>query len=465
MVEPPLETIASCDRGDRRDLREVPAKGDHRDQRSRGRARAGRSGARVPVLGSGHPLADVFLLKHTPRPSELQEGVAFYGRSGTRCSSRCSGCASTRSPIYGTNCLKFGDGDEDESRAFLSRELHIVQPKLVVVMGEPAREFLNSVFPLSRELGRRRESCRSSRRRSRDSSRPTSTSRSTSSRRRRRSGTPSRCSASGGAETTSVLESAAVLAFIAVALAVGTWFPPRRASRRWLWPTVAIVSAGVMPGTFLSSSRAAALADSLDSAVVAALVLGLVAFLRRGADPPSRELHEARADDASRAGRFSTSSSISLGRPDCARSSPSSTHSRSSRRTPTHEIVNDHPMCYPALAVAFLVPGGGPRASARPTSSSSPSSSRLRSAGGSGRLDVAGDDRDVLLTLVLANAADVNGLPALPFLSAGFLLANADLLWKLPQAASVLVLTLEQRDALDVRCVREHVDRRHAPSS
>jgi hypothetical protein len=37
---------------------------------------------RTPVLGSGHPLADVFLLKYRPRPSEVQEGVAFYGRSG-----------------------------------------------------------------------------------------------------------------------------------------------------------------------------------------------------------------------------------------------------------------------------------------------------------------------------------------------------------------------------------------------
>ena len=27
----------------------------------------------VPVLGSGHPLADVFLLKHAPKPSEIQE--------------------------------------------------------------------------------------------------------------------------------------------------------------------------------------------------------------------------------------------------------------------------------------------------------------------------------------------------------------------------------------------------------
>jgi len=55
--------------------------------------------------------------------------------------------------IYGTNCLKFADGDEEESRPFLLRELHIVQPKLVVVMGEPARAFLNSVkFPLSSEI-------------------------------------------------------------------------------------------------------------------------------------------------------------------------------------------------------------------------------------------------------------------------------------------------------------------------
>ena len=40
------------------------------------------AGDRVPVLGSGHPLADVFLLKHRPQAAEVQEGVAFYGRAG-----------------------------------------------------------------------------------------------------------------------------------------------------------------------------------------------------------------------------------------------------------------------------------------------------------------------------------------------------------------------------------------------
>ena len=40
-------------------------------------------GSLMPVLGSGHPQADVFILKHAPRPSEVEEGVAFYGRSGS----------------------------------------------------------------------------------------------------------------------------------------------------------------------------------------------------------------------------------------------------------------------------------------------------------------------------------------------------------------------------------------------
>src|SRR6202047_4933006 len=36
----------------------------------------------MPVLGSGHPQADIMLLKHAALPSEIEEGVAFYGRAG-----------------------------------------------------------------------------------------------------------------------------------------------------------------------------------------------------------------------------------------------------------------------------------------------------------------------------------------------------------------------------------------------
>jgi uracil-DNA glycosylase family 4 len=107
-------------------------------------------GARVPVVGSGHPLADVMLLKFRPQPAEVQEGVAFYGRSGQAILKSLQRLHVDPMSVYGTNCLKFADGDEDESRPFLARELHIVQPKLIVAMGGETVAYLNSIeFPLA----------------------------------------------------------------------------------------------------------------------------------------------------------------------------------------------------------------------------------------------------------------------------------------------------------------------------
>jgi len=104
----------------------------------------------VPVLGSGHPLADVFLLKHDPKPAEVQEGVAFYGRAGQALLKSLQRLNVDPLAVYGTNCLKLAGGDEAEAREWLARELHIVQPKIVVVMGEEALAFLNAVeFPLA----------------------------------------------------------------------------------------------------------------------------------------------------------------------------------------------------------------------------------------------------------------------------------------------------------------------------
>jgi uracil-DNA glycosylase family 4 len=114
-------------------------------------ARAGK-GERVPVLGSGHPRADVFLLKYRPQPSEVHEGVAFFGRTGDALRRSLQRLNVELLAVYGTNCLKFSDEDEQEARPFLVRELHVVQPKLVVVMGEDALTFLNSLeFPLAEE--------------------------------------------------------------------------------------------------------------------------------------------------------------------------------------------------------------------------------------------------------------------------------------------------------------------------
>jgi len=112
-------------------------------------ARAAGEG-RVPVLGSGHPLADVMLLKYGPQHSELQEGVAFFGRAGQAILKSLQRLRVDPMAVYGTNCLKFVDEDPEDAKQWLVRELHIVQPKIVVVMGEDALEFLNALeFPLS----------------------------------------------------------------------------------------------------------------------------------------------------------------------------------------------------------------------------------------------------------------------------------------------------------------------------
>ena len=107
----------------------------------------------IPVLGSGHPLADVFLLKHDPKPSEIQEGVAFFGRAGQALLKSLQRLRVDPMAVYGTNCLKFGGETFEEAAPWLTRELHIVQPKLLVAMGEQTVAFVNKLgFPLSDPL-------------------------------------------------------------------------------------------------------------------------------------------------------------------------------------------------------------------------------------------------------------------------------------------------------------------------
>ncbi len=114
-------------------------------------------GSLMPVLGSGHPQADVMLLKHTPVPSEIEEGVAFYGRAGTALMKSLKRLAIDPLAVYGTLCVKCPVGDpalaEPACVARIVEEIAIVQPKIVVVMGADALATLNEVgVPLAREL-------------------------------------------------------------------------------------------------------------------------------------------------------------------------------------------------------------------------------------------------------------------------------------------------------------------------
>ena len=111
------------------------------------------TGVGIPVVGSGHPLADVFMLKYGPQASEGQEGVAFFGRAGQAILKSLERLNVDPLAVYGTNCLKYAGEPEEEAQQFLTRELHIVGPKLLVPMGEDTIRFLNELaFPLSKPL-------------------------------------------------------------------------------------------------------------------------------------------------------------------------------------------------------------------------------------------------------------------------------------------------------------------------
>jgi uracil-DNA glycosylase family 4 len=114
-------------------------------------------GQLMPVLGSGHPQADIFLLKYAARPSEVEEGVAFYGRAGNALMKSLKRLDIDPLAVYGTLCVKCPVPDpalaDPGCVARLADEIAIVAPKLLVVMGEDALAVVNELgLPLAREL-------------------------------------------------------------------------------------------------------------------------------------------------------------------------------------------------------------------------------------------------------------------------------------------------------------------------
>ena len=100
-------------------------------------------------------------------------------------------------------------------------------------------------------------------------------------------------------------------------------------------------------------------------------------------------------------------------------------------RGPTHAITQKHFHVYLDVAIAFLVPGGGAAYLGPPDVLFY---ALFLGAAARWRLRVGWTWIATTfmygLTVVVANVANVGGLPALPFLSFGFLVANADLLWR-----------------------------------
>jgi hypothetical protein len=219
--------------------------------------------------------------------------------------------------------------------------------------------------------------------------------------------------------------------FVVLAAAVVTWdaLAPHLGVLT-LWPTVAIIAAGVMPATLALIFVALPLWSHRWLVIAGVVVFGIAAVV-------TWEIGWHLVANFAKLGAYTCGGWAflrlfeELGWVVIVALIIPFVDAISVAAGPTKDIVNHHVEVYSAVAVAFVGPGG--------------------SAAGLGPPDIlffalflAATVRWQLrtnwtwlamagmysLTLVLANAVDVGGLPALPFLSAGFLLANGDLLWK-----------------------------------
>jgi hypothetical protein len=229
---------------------------------------------------------------------------------------------------------------------------------------------------------------------------------------------------------TAVRRSLRIEAFVALAAAVVTWdgvAPHVNAVS--LWPTVAIIAAGVLPAT-LGLILLALPLWSRRWIIAAAVAFAIAAVV-------TWEANSHLASNFAKLGAYTCggwaflSLFEELGWVLIVALIIPFVDAISVAAGPTKAIVRHHFEVYSTVAVAFLAPGGRAADLGPPDilffALFLAATVRWRLRPGWTWLAMTGM---YSLTLVLANVVDVNGLPALPFLSFGFLLANADLLWR-----------------------------------
>lgn len=111
----------------------------------------------LPVMSSGSPQAEIALVKRAPSLAERQEGVAFFGRAGNAVLKSVQRLDIDPLQLFGTLVFRSEARPDAEPAkrelGWLRSELQIVEPKIVVAMGEPVVAALNACdLPLAGEI-------------------------------------------------------------------------------------------------------------------------------------------------------------------------------------------------------------------------------------------------------------------------------------------------------------------------
>ncbi len=222
-----------------------------------------------------------------------------------------------------------------------------------------------------------------------------------------------------------------VVAFVVAGAAVVAWFvlAPHLPALA-LWPSVAVLVAGVLPATLLLVLIALPL-RSWRWTLAAAAALALVAFgcTEAGWGLPA---NFAKLGAAVFAGWAFLRMFVELSWVVLVAFIVPLVDALSVWRGPTHTITTQHFEIYTSVSIAFLLPGhtgpaylGPPDILFYALFLGAAAHWQLRPA-----WTWVATTGMYSLSFVIAVAAQLDGLPALPFLSFGFLAANGDLLWR-----------------------------------
>jgi uracil-DNA glycosylase family 4 len=104
------------------------------------------------VMGDGNPDADIVFIGEAPGKNEDEQGLPFVGAAGKFLDEMLASVGLNRTDVYITNIVKYRppnnrDPYPEEKAAFLpylSAQLEVIKPKLVVTLG---RHSMDSLLP------------------------------------------------------------------------------------------------------------------------------------------------------------------------------------------------------------------------------------------------------------------------------------------------------------------------------
>lgn len=113
-----------------------------------------------PVIGQGNHQAKIIFIAEAPGSSEIKTGYPFCGASGKILDELLASAGIKREDVYITNLLKDKtpknrDPKIEEIKAcypFLRRQIEIIKPEVICLLGRHAMQFIMEKFGLEKEI-------------------------------------------------------------------------------------------------------------------------------------------------------------------------------------------------------------------------------------------------------------------------------------------------------------------------